>query len=150
MWPDKKACEERGPFLISWPAVICVIKNGPWENEMARPVKNLAVAGVSWPNGKTYLKRVFLVLELSSHNASTCNQRTKDCVWSWTKIGSVLCLWTPVSLSVPENEMEGRYIYILYICHWGFSSVQLCCLMSSDVSWHMRDKLRPMPKHGSV
>ena len=24
------------------------------------------------------------------------------------------------------------------------------CLMSSDVSWHIRDKLRPMPKHGSV
>ena len=59
MWPDKKACQERGPFLISWPAVICVIKNGPWENEMALPVKNLAVAGVSRPNGKTYLKSVF-------------------------------------------------------------------------------------------
>ena len=25
-----------------------------------------------------------------------------------------------------------------------------CCLMSSDVSWHIRDKLRPMPKHGSI
>ena len=24
------------------------------------------------------------------------------------------------------------------------------CLMSSDVSWHIRDKLWPMPKHGSV
>ena len=24
------------------------------------------------------------------------------------------------------------------------------CLTSSDVSWHIRDKLRPMPKHGSV
>ena len=27
---------------------------------------------------------------------------------------------------------------------------RLCCLMSSDVGWHIRDKLRPMPKHGSV
>ena len=26
----------------------------------------------------------------------------------------------------------------------------LCCLMSSDVSWHIRDKLRPMPKHCSI
>ena len=26
----------------------------------------------------------------------------------------------------------------------------LCCLMSSDVRWHIRDKLRPMPKHGSI
>ena len=25
-----------------------------------------------------------------------------------------------------------------------------CCLVSSDVSWHIRDKLWPMPKHGSV
>ena len=25
-----------------------------------------------------------------------------------------------------------------------------CCLVSSDVSWHIRDKLWPMPKHGSI
>ena len=25
-----------------------------------------------------------------------------------------------------------------------------CCLMSSGVSWHIRDKLRPMPRHGSI
>ena len=24
------------------------------------------------------------------------------------------------------------------------------CLMSSEIRWHIRDKLRPMPKHGSV
>ena len=24
------------------------------------------------------------------------------------------------------------------------------CLMSSDVGWHIRDQLRPMPKHGSI
>ena len=24
------------------------------------------------------------------------------------------------------------------------------CLMSSGVGWHLRDKLRPMPKHGSI
>ena len=27
---------------------------------------------------------------------------------------------------------------------------RLCCLMSSGVGWHIRDKLRPMPKHGSM
>ena len=26
----------------------------------------------------------------------------------------------------------------------------LCCLMSSDVGWHIRDKLRPMREHGSM
>ena len=30
--------------------------------------------------------------------------------------------------------------------HWAMS----WCLMSSDVSWHIWDKLWPMPKHGSV
>ena len=25
-----------------------------------------------------------------------------------------------------------------------------CCLMSSDVGWHIRDKLRPMHEHGSM
>ena len=25
-----------------------------------------------------------------------------------------------------------------------------CCLMSSDVTWHIRDKLWPMPKHGLI
>ena len=25
-----------------------------------------------------------------------------------------------------------------------------CCLVSPDVSWHIRDKLWPMPKHGSI
>ena len=33
--------------------------------------------------------------------------RSKDYVWSRIKIGSVICLYTPVSLSVPE--MEGIY-----------------------------------------
>ena len=26
----------------------------------------------------------------------------------------------------------------------------LCCLVSSDVCWHIRDKLRPMHEHGSI
>ena len=35
---------------------------------------------------------------------------------------------------------------------WLYCNVMMmkCCLMSSDVSWHIRDKLRPMPKNGSV
>ena len=30
------------------------------------------------------------------------------------------------------------------------TDVVKCCLMSSDVSWHIRDKLWPVPKHGSI
>ena len=32
----------------------------------------------------------------------------------------------------------------------GTPTVQLCCLTSLDVSWHVRDKLRPMLKNGSI
>ena len=49
------------------------------------------------------------------------------------------CLWASTcrhQLSSPDN--------------FYYSSVQLCCLMSSDVGWHIRDKLRRMPKHGSI
>ena len=31
-----------------------------------------------------------------------------------------------------------------------FVSMMSWCLMSSDVTWHIRDKLWPMPKHGSI
>ena len=30
------------------------------------------------------------------------------------------------------------------------SSSFRCCLMTSDVGWHIRDKLRPMREHGSI
>ena len=34
---------------------------------------------------------------------------------------------------------------------WGWGGELLSwCLMSSDVIWHIRDKLWPMPKHGSI
>ena len=33
-------------------------------------------------------------------------------------------------------------IYRILVMSW--------CLMSSDVSWHIRDKLWPMPKHGAI
>ena len=34
--------------------------------------------------------------------------------------------------------------------HIGSNMMMKWCLMSSDVGWHIRDKLRPMPKHGSI
>ena len=33
---------------------------------------------------------------------------------------------------------------------FGMMMMMKWCIMSSDVSWHIRDKLWPMPKHGSV
>ena len=45
---------------------------------------------------------------------------------------------------------------VVYATQWRHAAVQRgkvgrqCCLMSSDVTWHIRNKLRPMPKHGSI
>ena len=39
------------------------------------------------------------------------------------------------------------YVQLAAIWHW---LVMSWCLMSSDVIWHIRDKLWPMPKHGSI
>ena len=45
----------------------------------------------------------------------------------------------------PEVYKQAQFSY-----HCLKQWVGLCRLMSSDVSWHIRDKLRPMPKHGSI
>ena len=39
-----------------------------------------------------------------------------------------------------------------YFVNWSRATKLMMkwCLMSSDVGWHIRDKLRPMPKHGSI
>ena len=43
---------------------------------------------------------------------------------------------------------------LLFFFVWATSQKEMMmmkwCLMSSDVSWHIRDKLWPMPKHGSI
>ena len=60
-----------------------------------------------------------------------------------------------------EVGEEGEYIPIATLSppewpaiRWAAMRESFCwlkwCLMSSDVSWHIRDKLWPMPKHGSI
>ena len=41
---------------------------------------------------------------------------------------------------------------LISILHFIFRRLMMMswCLMSSDVIWHIRDKLWPMPKHGSI
>ena len=58
------------------------------------------------------------------------------------------------------NKIETSSVYVRfgpywykYFCLLHDPTVMLMmkwCLMSSDVSWHIRDKLWPMPKHGSI
>ena len=58
-------------------------------------------------------------------------------------------LWLPIlmrkSFCCVRNNSGGwavQLCYLMLLLSW--------CLMSSDVIWHIRDKLWPMPKHGSI
>ena len=44
----------------------------------------------------------------------------------------------------------GSPVCVLHLCATLPLLLPLCCLMSSDVGWHIRDKLRPMHEHGSI
>ena len=45
--------------------------------------------------------------------------------------------------SLSQNKLTQRWcLEMMMMMSW--------CLMSSDVIWHIRDKLWPMPKHGSI
>ena len=98
--------------------------------------------------------------------------RVSYCYWS----RSSCCLWT----ESPACHCDPEFLLLIHefllslnrqpLLHWTASSychrpktscclwaffggqraVRLCCLMSSDVGRHIRDKLRPMRKHGSV
>ena len=98
-------------------------------------------------------------------------------VWACVCVGGVWWWWLWCGcVCVREREREWLFIGVfdlmcLYdVYKHGFSAVMRWdqarslesysdgmpvmmmnwCLMSSDVSWHIRDKLWPMPKHGSI
>ena len=50
------------------------------------------------------------------------------------------------------NQCERRMVFVMRWMNGKLSALLMMswCLMSSDVSWHIRDKLWPMPKHGSI
>ena len=59
-----------------------------------------------------------------------------------------------VSYERIDEVMRVLAVYsVLYSCYTHSQMLLLLlswCLMSSDVIWHIRDKLWPMPKHGSI
>ena len=68
----------------------------------------------------------------------------------------VSCVGSALLASVPD--VAGTAINTTKTRTWGRRSqggitlvmMMSWCLMSSDVIWHIRDKLWPMPKHGSI
>ena len=47
------------------------------------------------------------------------------------------------------TKSHENYVFLYPFSNMAISMMKWC-LMSSDVRWHIRDKLRPMPKHGSI
>ena len=82
--------------------------------------------------------------------------RSNDFVWSWIKMGSVWCLYTPVSPSVPEMEgvyatggasfwgdgPQAEFMYLVFSCmpgesyHRQLGSLTFClCVMAFKLWW---------------
>ena len=77
-------------------------------------------------------------LTMSTDRADRCSQISSLGSWCATRVSKTLDVVHRYALLV-SNSGSVR-----------FGSVRLCCLMSPDIGWHIRDKLRPMPKHGSL
>ena len=60
--------------------------------------------------------------------------------------GDELASWSraPTSTALPLQQSYAEYFMLT------MTMMMSWCLMSSDVIWHIRDKLWPMPKHGSI
>ena len=57
------------------------------------------------------------------------------------KVTACRPLSRPLLYPQSRGRLNGRH-WMMMMMSW--------CLMSSDVIWHIRDKLWPMPKHGSI
>ena len=67
-----------------------------------------------------------------------CTPTRKQC-----RLSPVMNTWTPATTANKQPASAGT------LGEKGTLLVK-CYLMSSDVSWHIRDKLWPTPKHGSI
>ena len=58
-------------------------------------------------------------------------------------------VWLNLNYNPRKIQFLSSRVRVLPICRL-VARLMKWCLMSSDVSWHIRDKLWPMPKHGSI
>ena len=63
-----------------------------------------------------------------------------------------LFLWFGFAITTLEKLSETRFCCCCFFGVFCCNQMMMMswCLMSSDVIWHIRDKLWPMPKHGSI
>ena len=64
----------------------------------------------------------------------------------WSRWDNLL---TTYPVGIPRVTLRHAVVKKLMASLWKNMMIKWC-LMSSDVSWHIRDKLWPMPKHGSI
>ena len=67
----------------------------------------------------------------------------------WSQFVPNMSTRHPRTLSSTSSSPVFRYLVTRWRKDDGLMMMKWC-LMSSDVRWHIRDKLCPMPKHGSV
>ena len=68
--------------------------------------------------------------------------------WRMAKSPKIIKTWTvpgPGNQNVGVVVAQSKNAWV-----WSPHLMMKWCLMSSDVGWHIKDKLRPMPKHGSI
>ena len=59
--------------------------------------------------------------------------------------------WNPLEMNVEEfRKLKDQKMWENTAGQENQVLMMSWCLMSSDVIWHIRDKLWPMPKHGSI
>ena len=79
-----------------------------------------------------------------SKRRPTCSAQlhlpTHDLFWANVRVQLHLPPLRSLDLLISPGTLRNRVMMMMM--SW--------CLMSSDVIWHIRDKLWPMPKHGSI
>ena len=105
------------------------------------------------------VRRGWCLMLTAGTNSKLCEQGVSSRRLSWlsrSELSPLLFHWVVVSGSghcpcdfVPSQLLKEEAVKykLLYGSDWVMMN---WCLMSSDVSWHIRDKLWPMPKHGAI
>ena len=130
----KQPCRERVTCFLS-PRAYSVGFLAEWLNSIVIRTPNCAYRRTEWTSCQKFANRVVRAI-------------TRSFMSGWSK-----CCFT-FTETVGLLGTEAQDSHLSWLSHSScFMSVMMMmswCLMSSDVIWHIRDKLWPMPKHGSI
>ena len=140
---------------ISWTVAFALIR---WRIEL------ILIWRQCWTTGVVNMLRLCLIIGLteitSLHLASETNQtNTKRLDHYFIRLvyfnrSRISLLIESTRICSPTMRVSDASLWNKYYCAVRLFREPMMmmswCLMSSDVSWHIRDKLWPMPKHGSV